>query len=581
MLKRTCPQIVNVSAQQLMGRIIDEIAVSELMHTFSSACNNEGDTNVKLAAAADYLYSLWQVYFLNISRGARFPETILNGAEMQLFRLPAFNGSAKVPTLDRFPRTFEDAGSRLIYTAINYEKVSGPNNGFGDITLILNRSHVNDMTVISPMDTGQYESEPNCRALAPVCSGYLVYSALHQPTVDGCYHKRSTPINGYPSYVHTTRKYLLYFRPEASHPPLGTWIIANNLTAPARSYAPGANATRGPTGVPLAHWYSSYNHTYVKETAMHIRVSYPQEYPNCEAWDRTMGTLDDLNHLLVYKYLMSWGNYSASHIFPTISCSGQTTQTRTSQTRIHGWPYAYPYFEANVIGNVIYPYGVQSVVASFTSMFGTATGDIARAWCIKNGWVLFWNYAAAAAASDLSLATSARLIDPMVLKHSRAGHNYTVRSNDSAFFTQFYAEAKTIIKTKKPAAYERMWFVLTRGNITRSSKTHASSTPTTLAVQPLSAYQCARPETCVGVTQLDATCLCLSQPKPPPPPAPKPHPSPKPKPAPAPKPHPSPHPSGCVKEPFALHCPCTHSWDCASDYCVDDVCVKHPTDPDA
>ena len=32
------------------------------MHTFSSACNNEGDTNVKLAAAADYLYSLWQVW---------------------------------------------------------------------------------------------------------------------------------------------------------------------------------------------------------------------------------------------------------------------------------------------------------------------------------------------------------------------------------------------------------------------------------------------------------------------------------------------------------------------------------------
>ena len=37
-------------------------------------------------------------------------------------------------------------------------------------------------------------------------------------------------------------------------------------------------------------------------------------------------------------------------------------------------------------------------------------------------------------------------------------------------------------------------------------------------VQPLSAYQCARPETCVGVTQLDATCLCLSQPSPKPPP---------------------------------------------------------------
>ena len=31
MLKSTCPQLVNVSAQQLMGRIVDEIAVSELV----------------------------------------------------------------------------------------------------------------------------------------------------------------------------------------------------------------------------------------------------------------------------------------------------------------------------------------------------------------------------------------------------------------------------------------------------------------------------------------------------------------------------------------------------------------------
>ena len=59
-----------------------------------------------------------QVYFLNISRGLRFPETTLNGAEMQLFRLPAFNGSKKVPGKDRFPTTFEEAGSRLIYTAV-------------------------------------------------------------------------------------------------------------------------------------------------------------------------------------------------------------------------------------------------------------------------------------------------------------------------------------------------------------------------------------------------------------------------------------------------------------------------------
>lgn len=79
-------------------------------------------------------------------------------------------------------------------------------------------------------------------------------------------------------------------------------------------------------------------------------------------------------------------------------------------------------------------------------------------------------------------------------------------------------------------------------------------------------------------------CNPPQPPKPKPAPAPKPHP-PAPKPAPAPKHHPAPHPKphpapqpGCSTQPYPLHCPCTHSWDCASDYCVDDVCTKHPPD---
>ena len=75
-------------------------------------------TLCQLAASISLLVFARQVYFLNLSRGIRLPETILNGAEIKLFRLPAFNGSKKVSGLDRFPTTFEEAGSRLIYTAV-------------------------------------------------------------------------------------------------------------------------------------------------------------------------------------------------------------------------------------------------------------------------------------------------------------------------------------------------------------------------------------------------------------------------------------------------------------------------------
>jgi hypothetical protein len=39
---------------------------------------------------------------------------------------------------------------------MNHAKVSGPNNGFGDVTMIFNRTAVKDMVAVSPVDTGYY-----------------------------------------------------------------------------------------------------------------------------------------------------------------------------------------------------------------------------------------------------------------------------------------------------------------------------------------------------------------------------------------------------------------------------------------
>ena len=46
----------------------------------------------------------------------------------------------------------------LLTSQVNYEKISGPNNGFGDIMLILNRSHVKNMTV-SRVPSHHFQSE--------------------------------------------------------------------------------------------------------------------------------------------------------------------------------------------------------------------------------------------------------------------------------------------------------------------------------------------------------------------------------------------------------------------------------------
>ena len=60
-LNATCPDLAHEHAKTLLTRILEELSVSELMHTFQSDCNNEGDTNLPVSAQGQYLYNIWQV----------------------------------------------------------------------------------------------------------------------------------------------------------------------------------------------------------------------------------------------------------------------------------------------------------------------------------------------------------------------------------------------------------------------------------------------------------------------------------------------------------------------------------------
>ena len=133
----------------------------------------------------------------------------------------------------------------------------------------------------------------------------------------------------------------------------------------------------------------------------------------------------------------------------------------------------------------------------------TLTGDLVRSWAMAHGWPLFWSHAADGTGSDMTLAPNARLLDPVVLAHSRAGHNYTIRANDSLAFNTTLTACKT---TKHNASqYAKFWSALLRGE----NATATAYSPTTLAVLPLSAYQCESPERCVAVSQSSLSCICV------------------------------------------------------------------------
>ena len=66
-----------------LQRILDEFAVSELLHTFPSVVkgNEEGDTGLATMTNSSYFYNIWQVDFLKLPRGDRLPKPTLNYVE--------------------------------------------------------------------------------------------------------------------------------------------------------------------------------------------------------------------------------------------------------------------------------------------------------------------------------------------------------------------------------------------------------------------------------------------------------------------------------------------------------------------
>ena len=148
-LQATCPQLLSLTGDVLLSRLRDEIAVMEMAHSFGGASDSLGEKNMlEHFLNATIFYNLWQEHFLGIGGISAGPE---NFVELNAFQLPEFYHNAGTPTY------WEGASQRLIYTWLNLAKSPGaPNPGFGDLSIVFNRTYVAPYTIISPYDTGSF-----------------------------------------------------------------------------------------------------------------------------------------------------------------------------------------------------------------------------------------------------------------------------------------------------------------------------------------------------------------------------------------------------------------------------------------
>jgi len=185
-LAEVCPEeVARLSAPQLLRRWESHVAVAEMAHNFyardpdwpdrSSHPNNDPPLSVYAATGANWFFNLWTPCVLNMTYGCQaghdgMVRDIVNAAEVGTFGLREFSGGpapgtggGKMP--QPRPHTLAEAIERPVYTALNLAMVDSGTAGFGDVSLVLSPAVVGKMTVVVPMDTGDWTLTCNKTAL--------------------------------------------------------------------------------------------------------------------------------------------------------------------------------------------------------------------------------------------------------------------------------------------------------------------------------------------------------------------------------------------------------------------------------
>ena len=150
------PGVAALSPAELLGRLRDEMAVSELVHNFPAVDPApRGDVNLSIATSAAFFYNQWQLRMLgilNVTGGRGSPE---DAGETGIF------GCDEFPAPEYVPKTWAEASSRVVYTAVNTRRIDLGNPIFGDVSVVFNRTELKDMILIAPLDSGIYEMSCN------------------------------------------------------------------------------------------------------------------------------------------------------------------------------------------------------------------------------------------------------------------------------------------------------------------------------------------------------------------------------------------------------------------------------------
>jgi len=521
-LAACCPSVRNLTAQQLLKRLQDEVAVAEVTSGFSSVLDmNNMPANVPGMSVADglagsFFQNSWQAVLIH------------NNDSDKVFHRINYDSSAVSCNHANKTVSIKDCGSAGC------------------------KGHANDKQTIYPMD--------QCirRAFIPWYDTYIFKYSCEGGTMHAEVWWSTQPIEGSHEYENVTCPKsdpfvtLNYTADGACHSQLmynasGIWEMVDNAEMHSYDLKPFAavgdpknmseasergaycvvNNLQVDAGSPLYGDVSAvFSQQAVRRTALLSAIdtgSYqnmcvkaacgPEAIDhNCSAYTplQDLGTMDHFNHLfLIHADFWNGSTILATQFARLEGDWGSHALVSRNLLR---------YWEAVPAGTMHYPEDVKFLIGSFPVLFGTQVGAQLQKWAKKQKWVLIWslglNFAGQSSTmtrqftalwTNQTFKVNQRFIDPEVAVETTAAASLAPFANSTLRTFQHYW-----LKAMALRSYDT-------GNVSNTTWTShwhklLEALPPRLHVRPLRSGDCPRPPSapeCVGMSN-DKQCICYA-----------------------------------------------------------------------
>ncbi len=144
------PPAETLPAQDFLSRFLQEMQIVEYVHNFEASVPSDSgydDLTVAIGRNSSYFQNLWELITLGYKPNTTKINVITDAAETGLMGFEDFSS---------FPPYMRQAEQRPVYSAVNGFKTDGGNYGFGNISFVYNRAFTDPLTLLTPIDSGNF-----------------------------------------------------------------------------------------------------------------------------------------------------------------------------------------------------------------------------------------------------------------------------------------------------------------------------------------------------------------------------------------------------------------------------------------